>query len=138
MMMWIGLLICNLIVPVTMILFGKVMIKYPPKKINGIYGYRTRRSMKNQETWDFAHAYCGKLWWKLGWIMFLAVAIVMLGILWSSSSSEVIVSQMHYKEKLITYSTLIIEILEVIVLVASIIPVEKALRQTFDEDGKRK
>lgn len=33
---------------------GFVMSKYPPKKINSLYGYRTSASMKNQETWDFA------------------------------------------------------------------------------------
>lgn len=27
---------------------------FPPKKINGIYGYRTRQSIKSQKHWDFA------------------------------------------------------------------------------------
>lgn len=27
---------------------------FPPKKINGIYGYRTPRSMKDREHWDLA------------------------------------------------------------------------------------
>ena len=33
----------------------------PPKKINGYYGHRTKRSMKSQEAWDFANAYSSKL-----------------------------------------------------------------------------
>jgi uncharacterized membrane protein len=34
--------------------------KYPPKKINGLYGYRTYQSMQNQENWDFAYAISSK------------------------------------------------------------------------------
>lgn len=33
---------------------GIVMLLFPPKKINGLYGYRTPRSMRNQENWDKA------------------------------------------------------------------------------------
>lgn len=33
---------------------GFVMSKYPPKKVNSLYGYRTSASKKNQESWDFA------------------------------------------------------------------------------------
>jgi uncharacterized membrane protein len=34
-----------------------IMVKFPPKKINQLYGYRTPRSMKNQESWDFTQQY---------------------------------------------------------------------------------
>jgi len=34
-----------------------VMYLYPPKKINYLYGYRTTRSMKSQEHWDFAQRF---------------------------------------------------------------------------------
>ena len=33
----------------------------PPRKINYIYGYRTRRSMQNQEMWDEANSYSSSL-----------------------------------------------------------------------------
>lgn len=49
---WFFLTICNLMIPVLMIVFGKVFIKNPPKTRNGIYGYRTRRSRKSQDAWD--------------------------------------------------------------------------------------
>lgn len=42
--------------------------KRPPKKINSFYGYRTAMSMKNRETWEFAHKHCGKLWSAWGCI----------------------------------------------------------------------
>jgi uncharacterized membrane protein len=44
----------QLIISVVFMLGGFLMMKYPPKKINPIYGYRTGRSMKTQEAWDFA------------------------------------------------------------------------------------
>lgn len=42
------------------ILAGVIMLKFPPKKINYIYGYRTPSSMKNQERWDFSQKYSAK------------------------------------------------------------------------------
>jgi len=33
---------------------------YPAKKINWFNGYRSKLSMKNQETWDFAQQYSSK------------------------------------------------------------------------------
>lgn len=36
------------------VLIGWYVKKYPPKKINELYGYRTRRSKKSQAHWDFA------------------------------------------------------------------------------------
>ena len=38
-----------------------ITLKYPPRNINSIYGYRTKRSMASQEAWDFAQPYSGKL-----------------------------------------------------------------------------
>lgn len=45
--------------PLFMVL-GYYFSKFPPKKINNIYGYRTPRSMKSQEAWDFAQVYGAK------------------------------------------------------------------------------
>ena len=36
-------------------LMGLIFYFRPPKKINGLYGYRTTRSMKNPENWLFAN-----------------------------------------------------------------------------------
>ena len=59
---WWFMLICDLIIPIVMLIGGRMMWKHCPKHINGIVGYRTARSMKNMDTWKFAHDYCGKLW----------------------------------------------------------------------------
>lgn len=39
------------------IICGLVFKILPPTKINIIYGYRTKLSMKNQDTWDEANKY---------------------------------------------------------------------------------
>lgn len=65
---WWFMLMCDLLIPVILIIAGGMMWKHCPKTINTAYGYRTKLSMTNMETWKFAHDYCGKLWWKLGFV----------------------------------------------------------------------
>lgn len=36
---------------------GLLLFLFPPKQINGLYGYRTKRSMRSQAAWDFAQKY---------------------------------------------------------------------------------
>ena len=57
---WIFMLIMDLLLPFTMIGFGRYFMKKAPKEINSVFGYRTSMSMKNKDTWEFAHKYCGK------------------------------------------------------------------------------
>ena len=59
---WIFMLIMDLLLPFTMIGFGRYFMKKAPKEINSVFGYRTSMSMKNKDTWEFAHKYCGKVW----------------------------------------------------------------------------
>ena len=123
--MWVFMLVCNLLIPAAMIRFGRMMEKKLPKEINSIYGYRTSRSMKNQETWNFAHEYCGRLWSKVGWALVpLAVVGQALTLLCPDVES-------------MCYWSLVPTTVETVVLMASIIPVERALKQNFDKDGNR-
>ena len=52
---WIFMLIMDLLLPFTMIGFGRYFTKKAPKEINSVFGYRTSMSMKNKDTWEFAH-----------------------------------------------------------------------------------
>lgn len=65
--------ITDLSLPVMMTVLGYVFLKYPPKKINCFYGYRTARSMRNVETWAYAHRMCGKIWIKAGPLLFVLI-----------------------------------------------------------------
>jgi uncharacterized membrane protein len=51
------------------IITGIILFQFPPKKINGFYGYRTFSSMKSQERWDFAQLYAAKELIKSGIIL---------------------------------------------------------------------
>ena len=122
---WIFMLVVSILVPVTMLLFGRMFLKDPPKSVDRIFGYRTQMSMKNEDTWEFAHRCCGKIWWRLGWIL-LAVSIVIMFLVRGKSDDAV---------------GLVGGILcaaEVAPLLLSIIPVEKALKKEFDEYGFRR
>ena len=79
------LLICNLLIPVIMLITGKLMWKHYPKNINGFIGYRTTRSMMNMDTWNFANEYCGHLWYKMGIVMLVLSIIISIFIYTSYS-----------------------------------------------------
>ena len=51
------------------IIVGFIMLCFPPKRINMLYGYRTKSSMKNQEVWDFTQKYSAKEMMKLGFLL---------------------------------------------------------------------
>ena len=65
---------CNqmlLCVGIVFILVGLIMYAFPPKKINGLYGYRTQTSMQSQQKWDFAQTYSSKIMMLTGLIFSL-------------------------------------------------------------------
>ena len=57
---------------------GVVFWMYPPKKINEFYGYRTTRSRKSQEAWDFAQKYSAKMMTVLGLVALIVAAAARL------------------------------------------------------------
>ena len=125
--MWffVSMFISNLFIPLIMLVGGYFMCKKPPKEINSVIGYRTKMSKKNIDTWEFAHDYCGRLWLKLGIALFIPTAIVQIPFV-------------HSSDNVIGNMTLIVEIVQLVVLIGSIVPVEKALKRTFDENGVRR
>lgn len=63
------------ILSVCFLVLGFVMVKWPPRKINPLYGYRTMSSMKNQESWDYAQRICSRRFILIGAVM-LFVALI--------------------------------------------------------------
>jgi uncharacterized membrane protein len=57
------------------VLVGLFVLKFPPKKINSLYGYRTGSSMSSQEKWDFAQKYSARLMVKWGAVLALTGAL---------------------------------------------------------------
>lgn len=58
-----------------MFLLAMVLKQYPPKKINHLYGYRTKRSMKNQLIWNAANKFSAKVFLKICLYSFLIPAV---------------------------------------------------------------
>lgn len=67
--MFYELLLIPLLVGPIITIAGLIMFKFPPKEINGLYGYRTPASLKNQERWDFAQKLAAKEMIKLGMLL---------------------------------------------------------------------
>jgi|SRR6218665_2089003 len=59
------------IIDFVIIIAGLIQLIFPPKKINSLYGYRTPRSMKNIEVWNFAQRLSSKLMISFGAILCL-------------------------------------------------------------------
>lgn len=59
------------------IVVGLMMYFFPPKKINSWYGYRTGRSMANQDIWNFSKKYGAKALVVLGDV-FIMIDLIFL------------------------------------------------------------
>lgn len=122
---WIFMLIMDLLIPITMIILGKRFLKHPPAEINALYGYRTPMSMKNRDTWEFAHRYCGRIWHVCGWVMLPVTAIFLLPVMGKSKDC-------------VETAGGILCVAQLLLLTGSIFPTEAALRRRFDRNGKRR
>ena len=122
---WIFMLIMVLLIPLTMIFFGWLLFRRTPKKINYVFGYRTKRSMMNEETWRFANQYFGKVWYLCGLIL-APLSVIAIGIVFGKGPG--------------TVGTVggIITMLQMLPLIGAIVPTESELKKNFDENGKRR
>lgn len=118
---WWFILICDLLIPILMIGFGRMMWKHPPKNINGIIGYRTARSMKNMDTWKYAHHYCGRLWWNIGWIMLVPSILVHIPFY-------------HSSENKIGILSCVLCTIQCILLLVPVFFTERALKRVFTKN----
>ncbi len=121
---WVFMAVVSLFIPIIMVIFGKSFLKAAPKEINGIYGYRTAMSMKNQDTWEFAHKHFGKVWFYAGLILLPLNIIPLLFVMGESKD-------------LIGTVGIVVCLIDTAVMLLSIIPTERALKKNFDSDGNR-
>lgn len=122
---WIFMFIMVLLIPLTMIFFGWLLFRKTPKEINYVYGYRTKRSMMNEETWRFANQYFGKVWYLCGLIL-APLSVIAIAIVFGKGPGIV--------------GTVggIITMLQMLPLIGAIVPTESELKKNFDENGKRR
>lgn len=108
----------QLVLPGSIVLiFGLIFRFFPPTKINRWYGYRTRRSMVNQNTWNVANRFSS-------WLLIVAG---MLGVNLGLSCKYLLAPP----SDMIT--TIIVQI---IILGALIYLTERRLTQLFDPEGE--
>lgn len=101
------------LIGVIFVITALIMLRFPPKNINYLYGYRTTASMKNHEVWNFSQKYSSIKMLQSG--LFL-VAISFLGMLF------------HPDEKV----QLIVGIgLSILVCVFLFYTTEKAIKKNF-------
>ena len=122
---YIYMLLTSLLIPVIMLVFGWIFRRQAPKKINVWYGYRSARSMKNEDTWVFAHQHIGRTWMIAGAVLLVISVIPMIAVYGKDIDTVSVVS-------------LVLIVVQLIPLIVSLIPTERALKKTFDDNGIRK
>ena len=124
-MNYFALMITIFLLPLVMVICGMSYTKRGPKKITRLQGYRSKMSMKNRETWDFAHKNLGDMWFKLGAPLLAVTSVVSLLVFREST-------------KQITTWCCVIFVIQLVIMVLPVVYTEKALKENFDENGKWK
>ncbi len=117
------LFITGLLVPFIMLTAGWFLHRHPPRDINWAIGYRTARSMKSKEAWMFAQKKMGIYWEWAGAAALIVSAAVQIPFMFFSIETMSIVS-------------LVLMFVQLAVLIASIFPVERALKKEFPDTKK--
>ena len=123
MVLGIFMMILLLLMPLFMIVFGRVLMTNAPKDINTSFGYRTKRSMKNQDTWAFAHKHFGKTWFVCGLVL-IPVSLVPMFLV------------MGRETDMVRTTGFIILGLQLVLMLGAILPTETALKNNFDGFGR--
>ena len=123
---WIATLINCVFLPLVMLAEGTFFVKCGgPKKISHLRGYRTRWAMLNEDTWRFAHRHCGRIWIVCGWVL-LALSLI---------TALCLLGQSDYVCGVACSVVFVVQL--VVAVPVSVILTERALRRTFDKEGKR-
>ena len=119
------MLIMTLLTPITMIVLGTIFIKRPPAKVNKIYGYRTKMSMQNIDTWTFAHHHAGRIWLVTG-IIIAILSVVVMALLFNRDKDTV------------GCIGGIVVLLQCLFMCFTIVFTESALKRKFDKYGRKR
>ena len=122
---WWFMAMVNALLPAILIGFGKYFMRHAPRDINPFFGYRTARSMQNMDTWNFAHQYCGKVWFYGGLTALPLSLLIMLCVRGQSEDAIAAVG-------------LCVTAAQIIFLFVSVALTEAALKKAFDAQGRRR
>lgn len=82
-------MIVTLILGLVFIIVGLISQRFPPRRINSMYGYRTNRSMADQASWDIAQRIAPKEMMKMGLGLSLIYPLDWL-VMWSPGMSTLV------------------------------------------------
>ena len=99
-------------------LLSIIFWKFPPRKINNWYGYRTFKAMQNEDIWNFANNTFNK-----NLLMYAGFSFIAVMVFASFSTKE------------LTWQPMVLAMLSIVV---SIIKTERALNDNYTEEGKKK
>lgn len=108
-----------MIVPLTMILAGKLLEKFPPP-MNGMIGYRTKRSMRDPGSWEMAQELIAETWIRWGLASLLVTIAACAYILMTDGDTAGTL-------------TVILVYAQMVPLIGAIASVEKALKEYQEE-----
>lgn len=108
-----------MLTPAAMLLVGLLWKMDPPKRDGGRLAYRTQLSARSQESWDFAHRHISKLWVRMGLILSVLTAVLMV----------------VFREKVSSFLLWLIGG-QMVFLCASAFLVDSLLKAVFDQDGR--
>ncbi len=120
---WISMLLICMLMPLSLIFMWYLCPRI--KSVNSWMGYRTARSTKNSETWEFAQKSCADNSLK----MFLPTAALTLIIMLFVLNKE---------DKVIQYVGLGITMAQLLSYGVVLYLTEKDLKKEFDDRGKRR
>ncbi len=100
-------------------LLSLIFYFFPPKKINNFYGYRTHKSMLNQDVWDYSNTLFNKS------LLIYSVICFVAAMLLTYFNPEQMQSWIPMGLLLLT-------------ILVCVIKTEQGIKQNFDENGKRK
>ena len=101
------------------VIFGFIFLRFPPKRINWFYGYRTSSSMKSQERWDFAQKHSAKGMIRVGLLM---IAVGLAG------------GWLPLKPAVAAFASIPVMLIFIVVLIYQ---TERALKEKFGKAGNR-
>ncbi|HEK9100524.1 SdpI family protein [Bacillus pfraonensis] len=103
----------SMLIGIIFILTALILQKNPPTDINAVYGYRTKRSMKNKDLWNAGNRYSAEVMKQNGVFMILVGSAI--GLLFKY-----------------THTTIVILSLMIILIIRMFVKVEKKLK-TLEE-----
>ncbi len=114
-----------LVIPACATVLGYVCWRCPPKGPTWAFGFRSRRARASDESWQFAQALAGRIWFCLGLVLLVVALSVAMGL-----RGETIEADFR--------TAMICIVVEVVCILLSLVPTQVLLLRRFSRFGRPK